>query len=344
MANCITLFVGDTCESLSRVALQHDPSAFVINNFNYKSFLTSDTTGNITVYTSLGDLSNDLEVFYHIAMRSTDIVYTPPETWSDSRLIDPIDPNSCVQGLTETMLLLISNYRSVKNLELCYFNPTVNPLVDLRKTENTQLWFAGCSITYGIGVGNSQRYGQLVANRLNLPCSFLAQGGSSIAWAADQILRSDIRPGDTVIWGLTSTERITQINQNNLTCVTISTYKKNSNFEKQLPIKTLWNETTFYTHLYSIEQVINYCKKQNITLSLVGLLVGHNMFRYLKAKNNYFHYDHKLKLQNNNIKIEYVDLGTDKLHPGLKQHQLYADFCQRTLKQLKKLKKLGYTI
>jgi hypothetical protein len=333
MANCITLFVGDVSESLSRAALEHDPAAFLIDHSNYKSFLTSNINSDVTVYTSLGDLPKDLEVFYNIAMLSTDIVYAPPEIWSDGKSISVTDPTACVQGLTEVMLLLISSYRTVKNLELCYFNPTVNPLSDLRKTENTQLWVSGCSMTYATGVNDSQRYGQLVADYLNLPCSFLAKPGSSIAWAADQILRSDIRPGDIVIWGITNTERSTLINQNTLTCVNTSSYIEDSNIEKLLPLKTLTNETTFYSHLYSIEQVINFCEKQQATLLLAGLLVGHNMFRYLKTKTNYFHYNYKIKFLNNTLSnIEYVDLGTDNQHPGVKQHQLYADFCQTVLK------------
>ena len=43
--------------------------------------------------------------------------------------------------------------------------------------------------------------------KLNLPVSTLAQGGTSIFWAADQILRSDIRKDDIVIFMLTSTHR-----------------------------------------------------------------------------------------------------------------------------------------
>ena len=334
MAHRVTLFVGDIYESLSRVALQYDANAFLIDHSNYKNFLISDITSDITVYTSIGDLPKDLEVLYNIAMLSTDIVYAPPEKWSDGKLINPTDPTECMQGLTEKLILWVSNYRPVTNLELCYFNPIVNPLVDLRKTEGAQLWFAGCSFTYGVGVDNSQRYGQLVANHLNLPCSFLAKGGSSISWAADQILRSDIRLGDTVIWGVTNTERTTLINQNKLIGVTHSTYLKDSNSEKQLSIKTLFNETTFYSHLYSIEQVINYCKKLQATLLLVGLLTSDNMFRYLKTKNNYFHYNHKINFQDNSISFKYADLGTDNMHPGPKQHQLYADFCQSALKQL----------
>jgi hypothetical protein len=334
MAHRVTLFVGDVCESLSRVALQYDATAFLIDHSNYKNFLISDITSDVTVYTSLGDLPKNLEIFYNIAMLSTEIVYAPPEKWADSMFIDPVDPTMCVQGLTESLLLLISSYRPVTNLELCYFNPMANPLVDLRKTKGTQVWVAGCSVTYGIGVDNSQRYGQLVATHFNLPCSFLAKPGSSIAWGADQILRSDIIPGDIVIWGITSTERSTLISQNKLTCVNIGSYARDNNIEKQLPIKTLFNETTFYSHLYSIEQVINYCKKQQATLVLVGLLASDNMVRYLKTKNNYFHYNYKLNFQDNTISVKYVDLGTDNQHPGPKQHQAYATFCQSALTQL----------
>ena len=190
MAHRVTLFVGDVCESLSRAALKHDPTAFLIDHSNYKNFLASTITKDITVYTALGDLPKNLEIFYNIAMLATEIVYAPPAKWTDSIAVDPTDPTVCVQGLTEIMLLLISEHCTVTNLDLCYFNPTINPLADLRKTENTQLWFAGCSFTYGVGVDSSQRYGQLVANHFNLPCSFLSKPGSSIAWAADQILRS----------------------------------------------------------------------------------------------------------------------------------------------------------
>jgi|688.fasta_scaffold21866_4 hypothetical protein len=330
----VTLFVGDVCESLSGEALEYDPTAFLINHSNYKNFLISNIDSDITVYTSLGDLPKNLEIFYNIAMLATEIVYTPPKKWADGLTIDPVDPTICVQGLTETLLLLISNQRPVKNIELCYFNPAVNPLADLRKIKDTQLWVAGCSLTHGIGVDSSQRYGQLVACNLDLPCSFLTRPGSSIAWAADQILRSDIVSGDIVIWGVTGTERSSQIYQNKLTFTNIGSYVPDQPIEKQALVKTLFDETTFYSHLYAIEQVINYCQKQQATLLLFGLLVSNNMFRYLKSKNNYFHCTYKLQFQDNTISIKYADLGTDNRHPGPLQHQLYADFCQTALKKL----------
>lgn len=329
LENRITLFVGDTDESLSAYATAYDSTAFLIDQSNYKEFLTSQTNKPITVYTSLGDLPKDLEVVYNILMTATNIVYVPPAVWSDGLDIDPASAVSSVRGLTENMLLLVSSYRPVENLELCYFNPTANPVVDARKSNKSQLWFAGCSITFGDGVKPSQRYGQLVADSLGLPVSFLALNGSSIAWAADQILRADINEGDIIVWGITSTERLNFINQNKL--INIGGLPVE---EQRATSHKLFSENTFYTHLYAIEQVINYCKKHKTTLLLLGLLTSSNILRYLKSKSNYFHFPHKLKFSNGIDLIEYTDLGTDNQHPGIKQHELYKDFVLTNLLKL----------
>jgi hypothetical protein len=324
--NQVTLFVGDTDQSLSTVAKKHDPDAFLINHSNYKEFLTTKTTQAITIYTSLGDLPKNLEVFFNIAMTTTKIVYVPPDKWSDNQPIDSTNPTACVQGLTEHILLLISNYRPVENLEMCYLNPTVNPLVDSRKSINPQLWVAGCSFTEGVGVDISQRYGQLVATSLALPASFLAKRGSSISWAADQILRSDIRPNDIVVWGITSTARVTCVDQDQLLTVKTSNYQDDSAIEKIIPLHLLIGQTTFYSHLYAIEQVINFCKKCQAKLMLIGILPSDNMLRYLKNKSNYFHFMYNLDFSNNQIYNKYIDLGNDQKHPGINQHKQYADF------------------
>ena len=301
----VTLFVGDIHESLATTAKEYDSAAFLINHNNYKQFLTTDIDTDITVYTSLGDLPKDLEIFYNIALSARKIVYTPPAVWSDHLTVVPFDPTRSIQGLTESLLLSISNYRPVENLDLCYFKPAAVPLIDQRKSSSAQLWVAGGSMTSAIGVAPDQRYGQLVANALDMPCSFLAQPGSSISWAADQILRSDINSGDIVIWEVTITERVNLINQDHLIFVNPLSYTKDPEIEKHLPITTLSSETTFYSHLYAIEQVINFCKKNNIILILLGLMNGTNMLRYLKSKNNYFHFPHRVTVNDNHLKDIY---------------------------------------
>jgi hypothetical protein len=327
--NQITVFVGDVDQSLAATARQFDPKAYLIDSSNYKDFLVEHPDNNVTAYTSLGDLPKDLEVFYQIAMAATKIVYAPPATWSDNLDVDPTSAVSSLKGLTEHMLLLISNYRPVKNLELCYFEPTANPVLDTRKSDNTQIWFAGCSITAGEGVELTQRYGHLVADSLGLPGGFLALNGSSIAWAADQILRADVKSGDIVVWGITTTERINYIENNRVVNIGGLATPDRKTAQRQL-----FSETTFYSHLYAIKQVINYCKKHQVKLLLLGLLTSSNILRFLKSQNNYFHFPHKLKFIDGLDYIDYVDVGTDNQHPGPRQHKLYKNFVLTSLEKL----------
>jgi hypothetical protein len=327
----ISLFVGDSDESLSLAAKQQDPHAFLIDHSNYKKFLTQEHHSSLTVYTSLADLPKNLEVFYNIAMMADEIVYAPPEVWSDCRRIDTLCPGDSIQGLTENLLLQVSDYRPVKNLELCYFAPDTVSLVDQRKSNDSQLWVVGCSITNGLGVNLDQRYGQLLADETKKPCGFLSANGASIIWAADQITRSDIRTGDIVVWGITSTDRKYIVDSaEKLVHVT---HTKTGLEDQYNVIKSLFDHSTFYYNLYAIERVINFCKKVNATLILLGLLTSDNLFRYLKNKKNYFHFPHQFDFSNHQKNIKFVDLGNDNIHPGPLQHILYKDFVLNIFKK-----------
>lgn len=324
----ITLFVGDVDDSVALAAQQHDSRACLIDRDNYKEFLTDSEKYPNTVFTSLGDLSKNLDDVWNVFMSVSNLVYCPPVAWSDGKTLLANDPTSCIQGLTENLLLKVSQHRPVKNLEHCLFYPTAVPLADTRKTSQAQLWIAGCSITYGSGVNAEQRYGQLVANELDLSCSFLTRPGSSIGWAADQILRSDIRKEDIVIWGITATERLSFFINNQLLPVHAGYYSEFPEFDNTFSLENLYSETTFYNNLYAIEQVINYCQKNSALLMLVGLITSPNMFRYLQTKNIFFPFPYKKD-------FHYVDFGTDNQHPGPNQHQLYSNFILTSLSQIK---------
>lgn len=326
-----TIFVGDTSQRLADQAMAYDPTAFLIDHNNYKEFL-DNPQANKTVYTSLGDLPKNLGIFYQLVCSCSKIVYVAPEPCNEQD-IDVTDPTGCMQGLTENLLLSISNHRRVDNIEACYLHAEINPLVDFRKSKKSQLWIAGCSFSHGLGVEPNQRYGQLVANSLNLPVSFLTKAGSSIAWAADQILRSNLIKGDTVIWGITETFRMTFIKDKLLHLININTYKKDPELKKSIPLDTLTSENTLYHHLYSIEQVINYCKTSQTNLVLLGLLTSPNMLRYLQSKDNYYHFPYQIDFSNHTLDFTLSDTGSDNIHPGIKQHQQYADFVLEIIKQ-----------
>jgi hypothetical protein len=329
----LTIFVGDIDESLSVSAKSYDSSAWLLDYSNYKEFLTLTLTTNTTVYTSLADLPKNLEIFYNILRLADKIVYCPPDHWSDNKIVDFVNPGESIQGLTEIFLLLISDSIQVDNLNTKIVDPIV--LVDQRKSAQSQLWIAGCSISHGDGVEPHERYGQLIADELNIACSFLTLSGSAIDWAADQILRSDIRENDIVVWGLTSPERLTYVYNSELLSITPLDYLKFPQIKNIIDPSDLFSQNTLYHHFYSIQQVVNYCNKCRANLILVGLLSGcYSFLSFLQSQKNYVHIPYSLKFKDSFFSIQLLDLGNDNAHPGPKQHQQYKQHILNKINQL----------
>lgn len=333
MKNCNTIFFGDVGEYLSVLAKNHDSSAWLLDKNNYTSFVGGT---NNTVYTSLGDLPKNLMIVLDILKYADIIFYCPPDQWAGNKNLDITDPTKNIQGLTETLLLFVCGSVTVHgadNVLLLKTDPI--PLVDNRKTDDPQLWISGCSISHGIGVDNKQRYGELLSQEINLPVSFLTRPGSAIDWAADQILRSDIRSGDTVVWGITNWNRLTYVHQNQLLSgVTSMCYKTYPEYHQIVSIDNLFSHQTFYKHFYSIKQVINYCKTINIKLYLVGLLQGnYALLPFFKSQKNYIHIPYTLHYNNSVLQQSFIDIGSDLIHPGPKQHLEYKNIILNSINQ-----------
>jgi len=333
----LIIFVGDVDVSVAIKAKSYYDDAYLITSDNLKILLNLSFTSNNVIYTSLGDLSN-LDVFENLLLQADEIIYEPPVVWSDGKSINTLDPEDCIKGKTEGILIKLSDSILIKNIEYAYLIPTVVPLVATRLTHNSQLWIAGCSISHGIGVSESERFGALVAVELDQEVSFLTRVGSSINWAADQIIRSDLQENDTVIWGITCNERIMYIHEDTLMPgVSPTAYKLHKNLEKIVPISTLLTQNTFYTNIYAIERVINFCRKLNVNLLMIGIIPSAISVRYLKSKKEYHHYPYKLSntkewAMGNNSYIYFEVLGSDNWHPGTVQHQSYKNFILKHLK------------
>ena len=208
-------------------------------------------------------------------------------------------------------------------------------LVDQRRHDNgPQLWTAGCSFAHGDGLEDiNQRYGQLVADHLNLPVSFLTAPGSGIDWAHDQILRSDLREGDAVLWGLTVINRFSFfddheqfVNAMNIGTRTLGEYES-------ILGKIYTSDTMFHRHVRLIAQIKNILKKLNIKLILVFVddlsidiydrrlkFLGSNDIVYLSSDNSTIP-KHNWPRKNRS----YLDYALDNNHPGPLQHQQWAD-------------------
>lgn len=309
----IRFYVGDVTDEVRIAAQAQDPTATLLTGQNY----TKLSTG--TYYMSLGDFDN-LQSFVDALAQASELVYVPPQQWSD------IKKNfSYMQHWTEFYLRFFKDKKSVtmeaSNTAISAELDTWLSLKDNRRSDSSQIWIAGCSTTHGEGVAVTERYGQLIADQLAMPVSFLTQSGSSIPWAADQILRSDLRAGDTVIWGITQVCRFTYYYNDAIKHVTCKTYEIDPGFDKVVGFDHLSNKNVYYQGVTAIHRVVNFCKKLNVRLYPCGILVDPEFLPYLDEIPNYTQLfghvvgDHQHK---------FFDIGTDNRHPGPLTHQYYA--------------------
>jgi hypothetical protein len=258
--------------------------------------------------------------FVHALDQADTLMYCPPTSWSDIK-----KDYSYMQCWTEFYLAYYSRFKTVLNIEQIWSKETSTmlALADNRKTDSIQIWNAGCSISHGVGIELYQRYGKLISNKLNLPISFLTHSGSSISWAADQILRSDIRANDLVIWGLTSHTRFPYYGEHKINHILSNTYTENPKFNKIIPIDQLDTPNMIYNAITKIFQVVQYCKKINAQLIIGGLLVDEEFIKFTNIIPNYITLCRKYGINGNDQ--FYDDLGLDNLHPGPVAHQYFAD-------------------
>ncbi len=312
----ITLFVGDCDSTVAEQATGFDPSAYLVDFSNYKKFLEQDSL-EVTAYTSLADLPKITEtesVFYQVLQKADVIYYCPPKKWSD--YTDEFALQN-MQQLTEYFLYLMHRQKNnVQGLALLkYKKNSYLKLQSKRKSnDQAQLWIAGCSVTAGVGVDPDQRFAVLIAENFGGQFVDLAKAGSSIEFAADQILRSDIRNGDWVIWGLTSEYRALIWDQKSDQGTSINSctfdYKRTNKADD------IVEETRLYKAVISYSQVENFCQKIGARLIAIPIICSEALQLML--------HDHECYYQIPYMPC-FLDLGSDNLHPGPKHHQWIAE-------------------
>lgn len=325
------LIIGDRTNDLSDWASAKFSNCILLSDANFDYFKNNPGV----YYTSLADTSvNNIN---NAIACSDRVIFKKPINWSSEILKD------------QTEYLLCRSNRSIENLlELDPDPLNLLQLIDLRKSSKPQLWIAGCSYADGYSVLKNQRYGQLVADATQLPVSFLTCPASSIEWAADQILRSNIRKNDIVVWGLTSINR--RLTFKNF----IQTHAFSGMFAKSNRLKALEMETTedrkividffhsFHKLMSQLDsreqklleeslisedrllsavktscQVINYCNQIGAKIILATHPLSIDNFenilvRHLALTNNYIHLSPE------------IDKGWDNSHPGIQTHANWA--------------------
>lgn len=320
----VTVFVGDVGEYLADIAKKYDFLAELIDSNNYQQL----TAG--TYYTSVGDLDNLLK-FGQTLQQADTIVYSPPTKWSDYH-----NGVSRMQYWTEQYLSVFccDATKIVINFNAFPLNKTkMLALADARKFEDSQVWIAGCSISHGVGVADHERYGELISKELNLPVTFLTRPGSSIRWASDQILRSDIRANDTIFWGLTSINRLSYWDETTRTtrCASLTQFDCHEFLNTLINKKYLASDHMIYESLVSVHNVINFCKNNNITLVLATLLKGTE--HHLQDVANFVPL---AGIFGQDLENMFLDLGTDNLHPGPISHEFFKENMLKIYHEIKR--------
>lgn len=296
------LFIGDIFQELADAAKAYDSSAELLTSDNLPSDLSSL---HGTYYTSLADIGSSHR-FSQLCLAAEEIHYHPPKKWSDKDQ----------QRWTETVLWNATQYTSVHGLSLDkkeqLFINLSTPRARISDVD-IQLWTAGCSYTAGVGVNYNEAWPFVVSEKLKIPYANTARPASSIIWASYQICQLPIIPGDLVFWGLTSQHRVPLINDDETGILHYITTKHN----RKIPIELLDGPSLFYHNLMAIKNAHNFCEKSGAKLVILGLIYDWDSFFKTYQIKNFRQYAV--------WPYEPMDLGTDNLHPGPKEHQAMAE-------------------
>lgn len=300
----LTLFVGNTDDSLSNYAKNYSKSAVLIEPKDIKN-LTNISIG----YISIGDHS--IEDFLTALEYASEIYYVPTNTWDTEQ----------TKKQTEFQLRMVARRIPVHNLDLIKEDHMLT-LTDVRKTENSQLWAVGCSITYGVGVDYTETYGYLLSQSLGMPLGLLAEPGSSITWAADQILRSDIRKDDIVVWGLTGISRFPHYQDGKIMHILAGHYEGTPQFNKLINQRILLSDHMLYLAYTAISKVVIHSRLigYKLVLTQFPLNVG-DYDLYMLHFLSQFDFFVPTYI---NAGDKMLDIGSDDKHPGPLQHKHYA--------------------
>ena len=316
----LTLFVGSNNINLAKEALLSDASAYLITQDN----LHQNHTG--VCYTSISDLES-INDFASLLRQADRIIYVPNPSWVNSKKIKQYSEQYWIEhylhvfSLDPTKKIINGPPCSVIDKDLML---TLNAQ---RKNNDPHLWVSGCSTSLGEGVATHERYANILAEKLNLPMCMLAKTSTSVSYAADQILRADIRENDLVVWGVTNHQRKTYYDEENSEIIHVLV----TNFKEQNRKIDLTDPTLLYDSVIAVQQVVNFCKIVNAKLIIIGIHADTKFATHLKDIAGYVHANGFWGVNLNDM---YLDIGDDNLHPGPLMHAFYVEKIIDKLKEV----------
>lgn len=282
-------------------------------------------------------------------------------------LCNPVKWNNLdIKEVTLGWMNYISNSRQVYNYNLLtkeetYYSPPENLIWnDIYHKENVrqvkpdqgQIWIAGCSYAHGWFLENQKdRYGQLFADHMNMPVSFITEPGASNSWIVEQIIKADVGQNDVVVIGLTGSSRQTIYLDDRLHYINIHNFSKElalrsfghlfkKNLKDDLTASQIMNQSpklrrylkeellisehTTYETISHYEQIVNYLEKLKVKYLIGWNVAIEEAFKFKQGQLLSY-----LALKKNTKTFLFdpghVDKTKDAIHPGPRQHKIYAD-------------------
>lgn len=212
----------------------------------------------------------------------------------------------------------VSNFGILEEIDLTHAVPMPS-----RPTSAPMLWISGAGVTNGCDMPIGSRWGDLLAEKMGMPVVHLSHGHGSVAWTADQILRSDIDSADIVIWEVPESARVEVSDGWNLQPITQQWYTSVASEQKYWAVEYFGSNAILNKSLHEIAQVINFCSKVGAKLYLLNLADSVWIPFMLRKHKNFI--DCVKDLQIEKSIVTYIDIGADESKPGPAQHSIFAD-------------------
>lgn len=261
------------------------------------TLLTSiDTPLTLDEYhTSVGDIDPDSII--KIAENFSTINFVK-ENW---------DLSSDIYKETVVLLNYFSWFKNVTNFSR-------GPNVSFKDIEIKQrpdcpvLWVFGCSHSHGVGLlPGQQKFGEIISELLALPLMLVSRPGSSLSWSTKNLAAADIRSDDTVIWQITTPNRISRYNGEVML----------ANCNNLAILEVFNDQQIFFDHINLLKLGVSYLRKTKAKFSLCSILNQNSLFYdYLIEYSKYPEYCHSPGVQ--------IDKGSDNLHVGPLSHKALA--------------------
>ena len=181
------------------------------------------------------------------------------------------------------------------------------------------LWVFGCSHSHGVGLRPGElRYGEWLAQHLDLPLKLITKPGSSLNWSHRHLFNAALKPQDIVVWQLTTPGRISQFNGKHVKEIVLNGSKN------RVLVDSISNEQLYFNQLNLLNTGMKFLKLIGCRAVITSITdFGYNYYDYVSEYVKYPEYCSSYGL--------YLDRGTDGMHAGPLSHKAIAE---RILKHL----------